>query len=136
MCLCSGTMYKHKHKQPNIYTITWNNCCHIFFFYSRCLFLSLLLLSFGDSCFLLQINKQAEQTSNAATIQYTNYYCWFISPCVASNFPLSTCTTSSYFILYIHYIQSKIMYFGVYLLFVVNFLLCLCFFSSHFYLFL
>lgn len=97
------------------YTITPNNCCHIFiflvlffifFFFFRC--------SLSFTCFLYQINKQA---NNATTIEYTNYFCWFNSPC-RFEFPIVYIGQVRIF-----HIEHVIMYCGFCLLFVVLFLL-------------
>lgn len=104
-----------KHTTPLHRTIvvTFFSVLFSFFFFFRC--------SLSFTCFLYQINKQA---NNVTTIEYTNYFCWFNSPC---RFEFSIVYIRQ---VRIFYIQHIIMYCGFYLLFVVLFLSLFLFLSS------
>lgn len=79
LCLCSGTMYKQptKHTTPLHRTIVVTFFSVVFLFF---LFFVVFFCSLSFTRFLLHVNKQA---NNATTIEYTNYFCWLISPCLS-----------------------------------------------------
>lgn len=66
-----------KHTTPLHRTIVVTFFSVVFLFF---LFFVVFFCSLSFTRFLLHVNKQA---NNATTIEYTNYFCWLISPCLS-----------------------------------------------------